>query len=201
MAETINWTRWRKCDHPRTPENTRAVSARQPYGTCKACHQACGRKSAVRYRKTEKGRARTLRYSRTDKARAAKARYFLSEKGRAAKARYAASQTGEQARIAALPIQRARWLSSRYGLTPEQYEIMLSAQGHRCAICRRPPSVRRLAVDHDKATGRVRGLLCGRCNMGLGEFGDDMARLRLAILYLKSHDKEKNTMTLGKMAL
>lgn len=45
-----------------------------------------------------------------------------------------------------------------------QYDKMLAAQGGKCAICKRPPKSRRLAVDHDHKTGKVRGLLCFRCN-------------------------------------
>ena len=54
-------------------------------------------------------------------------------------------------------------------LTEDDYAALLAAQDGRCAICRRPPKEggRRLSVDHDHATGAVRGLLCFRCNRGL----------------------------------
>jgi len=58
-----------------------------------------------------------------------------------------------------------------YGITPEHYESMLAAQGGGCAICgsRKAPSKRQwLYVDHDHATGAVRGILCARCNMAIG---------------------------------
>lgn len=60
----------------------------------------------------------------------------------------------------------SRWvrLKSRWGLTREDYERMLVVQGGMCAVCReREPD----HVDHDHATGAVRGLLCRRCNVGL----------------------------------
>jgi len=53
-----------------------------------------------------------------------------------------------------------------YGLTIDSYTALLDKQGERCAICRSPD--RRLVVDHDHQTGRVRGLLCNRCNNHLG---------------------------------
>lgn len=61
--------------------------------------------------------------------------------------------------------QRRHRLKKHYGVTPERYDEMLSAQDGVCAICSKPCHTgRRLAVDHDHATGVVRGLLCYRCN-------------------------------------
>jgi len=59
--------------------------------------------------------------------------------------------------------KRARQL----GVTDEAYEALLDAQGGGCAICGAKPKTRRLHVDHDHATGKVRGLLCHRCNRAL----------------------------------
>ncbi len=65
------------------------------------------------------------------------------------------------------------------------YERQLDAQGRRCAICGTPPKVRRLNIDHDHASGTVRGLLCAKCNRGLGWFRDRSHLLYTASLYLK----------------
>jgi hypothetical protein len=70
------------------------------------------------------------------------------------------------------------------GTNAEQYCELSHEQGGRCAICRRKPGKRRLAVDHCHKTGQIRGLLCGRCNIGLGHFKDSPKRLRAAIAYL-----------------
>jgi len=73
--------------------------------------------------------------------------------------------------------QKARngQLKIKYNLTPEKYQAIHDAQGGVCAICLEPESfltpkgnIRPLAVDHDHNTGKVRGLLCDRCNLGLG---------------------------------
>ena len=66
-------------------------------------------------------------------------------------------------------------LRTVYGLTPEEFDRMESEQGNRCRLCGEHPkgtSVRtmRLVVDHDHATGAVRGLLCQPCNRALGWF-------------------------------
>jgi len=74
-----------------------------------------------------------------------------------------------------------------YGLGAGDYERILESQGGGCAICgalEPGGTYQRLVVDHDHATGRVRGLLCGACNTGLGNFRDDRRLLRSAISYL-----------------
>ncbi len=55
-------------------------------------------------------------------------------------------------------------LRRRYGITAEQYDAMLAAQGGRCALCGRKPGRARLALDHDHRNGAVRSLLCSTCN-------------------------------------
>lgn len=63
---------------------------------------------------------------------------------------------------------RAYELRRDFGITVEQYAEMLASQDGVCAICQKPPTRVPLAVDHDHQTGRVRGLLCTACNLGLG---------------------------------
>src|SRR5579863_6216370 len=63
-------------------------------------------------------------------------------------------------------------LMKKYGLTVAQYEELSKQQNHRCLICNGENSYRGklipLAVDHDHTTGKIRGLLCNSCNLGLG---------------------------------
>jgi hypothetical protein len=81
----------------------------------------------------------------------------------------------------------------KFGLTVEEYDQMMERQGKVCAICNRPPhvvmngSVKRLAVDHDHATGRVRGLLCDHCNRGMGLLRDSVETLKKAVEYLRNY--------------
>lgn len=84
--------------------------------------------------------------------------------------------------------RRRSWLKQKYGITPEQYDERLAAQGGVCAICGDPPEDPRgyrMHVDHCHDTGAVRGILCGPCNRGLGNFGDDVDRLLAAVEYLR----------------
>jgi hypothetical protein len=83
-------------------------------------------------------------------------------------------------------VRRSR-LKTQYGLTPETYDALLERQGGGCAICG-SDEIRgygkRLAVDHCHDTNRVRGILCGKCNRGLGAFDHDPALLRAAAKYV-----------------
>lgn len=75
-----------------------------------------------------------------------------------------------------------------YGITAEEYEVMFTEQGGRCAICERHQLEfrRRLCVDHCHKTGKVRGLLCDNCNHGIGLFKDNSERMFRAIKYLSA---------------
>lgn len=80
-----------------------------------------------------------------------------------------------------------RWLRSLYGMTLEQYNGMLEDQGGVCKICGNTcVSRRRLSVDHCHVTGKIRGLLCMKCNRGIGMLGDSPEMLDLASAYLRS---------------
>lgn len=97
--------------------------------------------------------------------------------------------------------KRARRLAREYQLSESDYAQMLDSQGGGCAICGAVetspvaigPGVRRLAVDHDHETGDVRGILCNRCNQGLGRFADDPERLRRAADYLERSSRSLAT--------
>ena len=74
---------------------------------------------------------------------------------------------------------RQYWLKRNYGMSITDYEILWNAQNGVCAICKQPETaidphnpgnVRRLSVDHDHETGKVRGLLCQRCNVAIGKY-------------------------------
>lgn len=77
----------------------------------------------------------------------------------------------------------------KYGITSEQYEMMLEEQNYQCPICERAfgETGEQAAIDHDHETGAVRGLLCKQCNLGIGNLQDDVTRVRNALQYLLSH--------------
>lgn len=89
---------------------------------------------------------------------------------------------------------KANMLRWRYGLTLDEYTALANQQGGVCAICHQPNTcvdprtgtVKLLAVDHDHATGAIRGLLCSDCNRGMGFLKDSQELLRRALEYLEA---------------
>lgn len=79
-------------------------------------------------------------------------------------------------------------LKKKYNITLKMYNQMLIDQNNKCKICNRHANdlPKNLDVDHDHITGKVRGLLCGKCNMGIGYFQDNIEIINNALLYIKS---------------
>lgn len=106
---------------------------------------------------------------RMDRKRSQSRAWYYTEKGKAYKDRYK---------------------FGLYGLTRADYEAMLAAQNNCCAICKTSVEGernKRFHIDHDHTTGENRGLLCSRCNVGIGMFAEAEDRLLAAIEYLRSH--------------
>ena len=82
-------------------------------------------------------------------------------------------------------------LKKRYGISYEEYMRMYEAQEGNCACCGIHESKfkRQLNVDHNHTTGEIRGLLCNRCNPGIGYFEESVERLEMAIAYLTKFKK------------
>jgi Autographiviridae endonuclease VII len=74
-------------------------------------------------------------------------------------------------------------LQRRYGISRADYAALLASQGGVCAICAKP-ATKTLCVDHCHSTGRIRGLLCRKCNFGLGCYAEDQAAMIAALAYL-----------------
>jgi len=164
------------------------------------------RLAKARYKLTEKYKATQAEYIRSPRHRAlhaiAKAKYTAanrdrinrdrlptaraygsSAKGKAVRAKYMASPEGK------IKYTKA-YLKRTYGMTLEQYTAQVLKQKGVCAICGRVNRAgRRLVVDHDHETGKVRELLCDPCNLVLGYMEDNVARLQAAISYVHKHGR------------
>lgn len=146
----------------------------------------CGEKF-VPYRDSQKACSRSCREKLPEKREVARkyfARADVKEKKNA------------QRRVENNPARREKNMIQnlrRYGLTIAEHEAMVQAQDNKCAICGNAPDpngVRassRLHVDHDHDTGAVRGLLCTRCNRGVGYFRDSAGLMREAARYIERY--------------
>lgn len=154
-----------------------ASTKRRKYCSTKCSDRADNRRR-IDKRMEERGRARLVGLCRTCGAEFKKtspASAFCSEECR---------QQGKSNVTPYNDIYRLK----RYGLTQEEYEALLVRSGGCCEICGVPEVSApkgRLHIDHCHSTGKVRGLLCQRCNHGLGHFGDDPQALIKAVLYLQ----------------
>ena len=81
--------------------------------------------------------------------------------------------------------RREKHLKSFYGLTPEEYDLLVVSNNNLCGICNTKPN--KLYVDHCHTSGNVRGLLCQQCNTMLGMAKDNITTLRNAIRYLEKN--------------
>ena len=94
-----------------------------------------------------------------------------------------------------IDIERTYRLKKDFNLTPDEYDNMLQKQSGLCAICYQPETsknkrgnIKKLAVDHNHETGRLRDLLCARCNQAIGLLDENTDRLRAAAVYLERHN-------------
>lgn len=84
-------------------------------------------------------------------------------------------------------VKRLRIQLRQFGLTVEQYEVMVSEQNGLCYICHSEPTRTRLSVDHNHQTSKVRKLLCDKCNMAMGLVNESPETLQRMIDYLREH--------------
>lgn len=82
---------------------------------------------------------------------------------------------------------RAKNFRDRYGIGIEEYEALKDQQDGKCSICETVGHV--LYVDHCHDTKKIRGLLCQKCNTGIGMLQDSIEVLKKALRYLEKHEK------------
>lgn len=82
---------------------------------------------------------------------------------------------------------KAYYLKHHYNITRQDFENLLKSQNYCCAICKRDtPTGSNWHIDHCHFTNKIRGLLCSKCNQGLGLFEDNINSLKEAIKYLEN---------------
>ena len=96
-----------------------------------------------------------------------------------------AKRKGTEKRLISNRKATSRYSVRKYGIELSEYTNMVAQQNGCCAVCKQIEE--RLCVDHCHNTGKVRGLLCRRCNAGIGMLKDDVAILIEAITYLRKY--------------
>lgn len=79
----------------------------------------------------------------------------------------------------------------QYGITETDYNTLFDKQGGVCAICKQPETQGTLPIDHNHKTGKIRGLLCHKCNRAIGSLQENYSILRSASAYLMKHESNR----------
>lgn len=125
--------------------------------------------------------------NREKKKEQAKSRYYLNPEPTKRNTRDRYRRLRKELKV----YHTKKHLQAKYLMSWERFVELRDLQGNRCAICKEeePRKGWRLSVDHDHQTGKVRGLLCSKCNTGLGQFKDSLALIRSVIAYLEFHSE------------
>lgn len=89
------------------------------------------------------------------------------------------------------PKLRCGHLRKKYGITLAQWEELFTQQGNCCAVCKTTdPGTQNWHTDHCHTTGKVRGILCSRCNLGIGRFKDNADLFEAVAAYLRRNIRD-----------
>lgn len=183
-----------KCKQEK-PANQFSKNKERPSGLacwCKQCVSAACREYYIKNRAAINARHKQWRENNPEKCRE-KSKRDWCENWEMRKAAHNAWRRANRARFRHLT--RNGNLKRTYGITQEQYNLMLAAQGGVCAICKRPPPATRLLdVDHCHTTGKVRALLCIPCNHKVGAVESTRFPIENYIAYVQHHKQKQEGM-------
>lgn len=152
----------------------------QPCKHCSGTLRNAGDGSCVECNKT-RSRVRMAKLRETGAHLEAQYRYEQSPLGKVARSKYNSG--------AGKINNKKATLKNKFGMTIDQYIMLLEQQGEKCAVCSTPRNnlKRDLSVDHNHTTGKIRGLLCDNCNIALGHLKEDTERMKNMIRYVETH--------------
>ena len=150
----------------------------------------CMKKKPPGENRLKRQKKRAKEYIMSSKGKESRRAYKKSFSGKECIKKYRGSPKGKES-------TRNTKLKSKYGITIKDYNAMLKDQGNGCAICNtnKPGGTGSFSVDHIGKTNPlvIRGLLCTKCNLGLGYFNHDIKILASAIQYLSIFDETWRT--------
>ncbi len=163
---------------------------------CKTCYA----KQKADYQRTTRGKALhanvVLKYSQSPKGKIVKQKEYIKGRLRGWDLDYI-KYNG-----------RKRTLMERYGITVDDYNMLLSKQKGLCDVCGNPETATRksrsgtvrllqLSVDHNHKTGKVRGLLCSKCNLAIACLKENVEYMANAISYIEKHKNKTAELVMG----
>ena len=165
---------------------------------CRDCHNERARryreehsgevkKAQKKYRKSDRGRSQNVKNARRHRS---ENREKINERARRRRMENYDQIREQETRSYAARKEKVRnkQLEDLYGITIKEYVFLLEQQGNKCACCGvSQDKSSSFNVDHDHSTMEIRGLLCRKCNMGIGLLGDTADSVMLAVLYLQNH--------------
>ena len=148
-------------------------------------HKIC-RTCKKEWAQSKHGRQKRYNYNSSKKGKQSVARYRVATKEQRRKWQQNYAKSGKQ---------KHHNLARRFKMTLDDYKRMIFDQKGVCAICGNAETamlcgkVKDLAVDHAHETGKVRELLCQKCNLGIAQFRENIGYLANAIVYIEKHKK------------
>lgn len=163
------------------------TSAKDGYnGRCKACEKEYKQTDA--YKKTHAKRNLERYHKDKKKIQARRKELYDPVQKREYNQDYYQRNREKVLEQKKLTYERGDWYKHRFGITFDSVMELKEEQDYACAICGKPEedNGKMLAVDHCHTSGRIRGLLCSKCNTGLGHFDDNTETMKKAIEYLQA---------------
>lgn len=207
---------WAGCDLeslPRTAGDARAVGSRYFFtgercvhghlspkyekgGRCVDCSMHSSASASSRTYSGARARVRTAIKITTEKGFVAKTYVPAKPCKNGHSLRWVASgncvECDAETRVKYKEVNKSRRLQKEYGITLEERDAIVRGQDFKCAVCADAINLdSRMHVDHCHVSGSVRGVLCSKCNQGIGLFNDDPNRMRAAADYVERHMKER----------
>ncbi|MCX5379288.1 endonuclease VII domain-containing protein [Streptomyces sp. NBC_00091] len=185
MSDSANGRQCRRCLEVLAPDSF-AADRNRPDGLQTRCRKCVSEYCAERYRARRAAEGKTVR-EKVDVPDGRKLCRTCGEvKPHSEWHRRKSAPDGLATRCKACrkPRDSAGHLKRKYGITEAERDQMIAAQGGLCCLCLRAPAVH---VDHCHTTGRVRGVLCFNCNVGLGLLKENPDRFRRAAAYVEGN--------------
>lgn len=165
-----NMSACRRCEQPFTPRSTGGRKQVYCSAQCRVQHHGFQKRKEPGNKPLTPSVPPNRNGGRDAVCEHCKSPYRTRSRGGGRRQRFCSTKCGRASYNERYPHKSREAELAKFGMTLEDYGFMLKTQKGVCAVCLQPPKNNSLAVDHDHATGHVRGLLCSPCNRHLGYY-------------------------------